>query len=476
MTNVFVSGEATAEVTQATISVFRLLLHVLGGGVVGFLLALCLLALLNFIVLRDARTFISGISRRLPLALAVMGAWVGFNFFLKTSPAEADSGFLASLSHIFLICTIFVVTWLIVGIVNGIVGVIYDQVHESSQSRARRIQTQLQILHRVIIFLIWILGIAAILLTFPVARTAGASLLASAGVFSVIAGLAAQTTLSNLFAGLQLAFSDSIRVGDIVYYKDNYTTVEEITLTYVVLAIWDGRRIIVPSVLLTSQDFENWTRRKPDMIGEVLWEVDWALPIEAARKQLDFLLRECVLWDGQTGILQIKEVRDQKLVMRALISAADSSTLIDLQYYIREKMVLWIQNEAPQAIPRTRYYVDESVNLYESQQNTEQALTKRLQNEASRVYFPSKSAQTPFFQDVTETQIMSVNDILKSEEQGATSAANEVESALFFGSETADERKKNFSGPSEEVYAERNKRITEEFERVYGTDEKNDNE
>ncbi|MBM7824209.1 small-conductance mechanosensitive channel [Arcanobacterium pluranimalium] len=508
---------ATSEAVEATFDVLQVVLGVVLGALGGFIAGLLLLAIGRMIVRRRSQIqpLMNATSRPSIVALMLVGAWIGFNFADGRVNTAAAPAWLENVDHAFLVLVILAGTWLAVGVVNGAMGVIHNKMRESSERRAKRVQTQTQILNRVIVVVIWILGIGGVLLTFPSARTAGASLFASAGLVSVVAGLAAQTTLGNVFAGLQLAFSDSIRVGDIVYYKDNYTTVEEITLTYVVLAVWDGRRIIVPSSLMTTQSFENWTRRAPEMLGDVTWEVDWALPLTAARKQLEFLLRNTDLWDGETGVLQISNAAGGTLQMRAVISAKDSATLVDLKNYLREQMIHWIQTEAPQAIPRQRRYFDEPVEIVEAAHQTNKQLEDRIEREEPVQYLPDvwpESVGNPaaVAQDRQRTTVLSVKDIKEmrdipplpqdspaetivmapitpdmedprkkkpaSDQSSSnsrelrTSDSGELtntdvraghEASLFSGSPSAEMRKQHFSGPGEEAFAERNRKIEE---------------
>ncbi|WP_124055369.1 mechanosensitive ion channel family protein [Arcanobacterium ihumii] len=504
----------TSETVEATFDVLQVILGVALGLVGGFVIGLFLIAVGRMIVRKrnQLQPFMSAISRPAVVELMLVGAWIGFTFSDARVNTATAPAWLQNVDHFFLVLVIIAGTWLAVGIVNGTMGVIHNKMRESSERRAKRVQTQTQILNRVIVVVIWILGIGGVLLTFPSARTAGASLFASAGLVSVVAGLAAQTTLGNVFAGLQLAFSDSIRVGDIVFYKNNYTTVEEITLTYVVLAVWDGRRIIVPSSLMTTESFENWTRRAPEMLGDVTWDVDWALPLTAARKQLEFLLRNTDLWDGETGVLQISNASAGTLQMRAVISAKDSATLVDLKNYLREQMIYWIQTEAPQAIPRQRRYLNDPVNIIEAAVKTNDQVEDRLEREEPAQYFPEawpESSRVPAsVQDEQKTTVMSVEDIKRwnevpplpesspaetivmkpitedMEDPRKTTAVVEAENhddeltstneltstdvrsgheaSLFSGSPSAEIRKKNFSGPGDDAFAERNRKIEED--------------
>ncbi|WP_353066066.1 mechanosensitive ion channel family protein [Arcanobacterium hippocoleae] len=495
------TDNAAKEAVETTFDLLQLILSIGLGIVVGITVGLVTVAIGRFMGRQRpfVKPFFEACSRPVMALCVVLGATFGF-WILEGMKDAANPRWFSVVDHLFLIFMIVSGTWLVVGMINGAVELIHNRMLESSERRAARVRTQTQILHRVVVVVIWVLGIAGVLLTFPSARTAGASLLASAGLVSVVAGLAAQTTLGNVFAGLQLAFSDSIRVGDIVQYKGNYTTVEEITLTYVVLAVWDGRRIIVPSSLMTTEDFENWTRRKPDMIGEVTWEVDWSVPIEAARKQFQFLLSETDLWDGNTGVLSIKEAQAHALTLRAVVSAADSAMLTDLKFYLREKMVLWIQQEAPQAIPHLHYSEYGPIDISQTQKATQKMLEQRLDRlipsggselaasvgeqeqenhilETLDVAVESDPTAVFTVKDLRQLGILTGQDQDRKapqdpqrqvkiqdpvhENPGKNEYREGHESSLFSGSPQAEERKREFSGPGEDVYEERNRKIAQ---------------
>jgi small-conductance mechanosensitive channel len=259
-------------------------------------------------------------------------------------------------NHLFLILTIIVATWLIAALVGyGLTLAVgrYD-IGTADNRIARRAQTQLSIVRRLLVVVIVIVGLASVLLTFPGVQALGTSVLASAGVLSVIAGLAAQSTLGNVFAGVQLAFSDAIRVDDVVVVNLEWGRIEEITLTYVVVHVWDERRLVVPSTYFTSNPFENWTRTSSQLLGEVDFDLDWRVSTAPMREHLGEILKQASSWDGRTQVLQVTDAIGGFVHVRILVSAKDSPTLFDLRCFVRESMVDWIQNQNPQTMPRTR--------------------------------------------------------------------------------------------------------------------------
>ncbi|WP_152626566.1 mechanosensitive ion channel family protein [Streptacidiphilus carbonis] len=219
-------------------------------------------------------------------------------------------------------------------------------------ARIRRVRTQADLMRRISGAATAVVAIAAMLLTFPGVRTVGASLLASAGLIGLVAGVAAQSTLANLFAGLQLAFGDMVRIGDSVVVAGDWGTVEEITLTYVVIATWDQRRIVMPVSYFAGKPFENWSRNDPSMTGTVLLHLDHTTPVEPLRAEFLALLRKSELWDGRGQALQVVDTTPSTIVVRALMTARDAPEAFDLRCWIREGLIAFLRDHHPQALPR----------------------------------------------------------------------------------------------------------------------------
>ena len=220
--------------------------------------------------------------------------------------------------------------------------------------RARRLRTQMTIIRRVAVAAVVEIAIGASLLTFPEARTAGASRLASAGVLSIVAGLAAQSSLTNIFAGMQLAFSDAIRLDDVVIVENEWGRIEEITLTYVVVHLWDDRRLVLPTNYFTTQPFQNWTRTGSELLGAVELDLDWRVRPEEMRTELHRILEETDLWDRRVSVLQVTDAVGGYVRIRVLVTAKDAPTLFDLRCYVRERLVTWLHESDPIALPRQR--------------------------------------------------------------------------------------------------------------------------
>jgi small-conductance mechanosensitive channel len=224
--------------------------------------------------------------------------------------------------------------------------------------RARRLKTQVVMLRRVTVAAIVVVTLGVMLMTFPEVRTLGASLLASAGLISVIAAVAAQSTLGNVFAGLQLAFSDAVRIDDVVVVEQEWGRVEELTLTYVAVQIWDDRRLILPTSYFTTKPFQNWTRTGSAVLGTAEIDVDWSTAVEPLRAELRAVCEGSELWDGRVCVLQVTDAVGGMIRLRALVSAPDAAALWDLRCLVRERLVVHVWEHQREALPRVRAELD----------------------------------------------------------------------------------------------------------------------
>ena len=218
-----------------------------------------------------------------------------------------------------------------------------------------------------------LVGIASILLTFPGVQAVGTSVLASAGVVSVIAGLAAQSTLGNVFAGVQLAFNDAIRVDDVVVVDTQWGRIEEITLTYVVVHIWDDRRLVLPSTYFTTTPFENWTRHSSELLGSIDFDLDWRVSPGRMRERLTEILDASPIWDRRASVLQVTDAVGGYVHVRVLVTAVDAPTLFDLRCSVREQLVEWLRSEDADALPQTRVELVEAAAAPKPKKKSEPA-------------------------------------------------------------------------------------------------------
>ncbi|WP_353050464.1 mechanosensitive ion channel domain-containing protein [Cellulosimicrobium sp. Marseille-Q4280] len=334
------------------------ILVTLGAVAAGIVVAFLLGTILSAVVRRLGRRseLMRDLSRRLRrpdrAILMVLAVWVAVRL-----TTDASTPWLPVVEHLLLITLIGVGAWW----VGAFAFVLEDsalqryRIDTADNRHARRVRTQITVLRRLTVAVIVVCAIAGVLLTFPEARAAGASLLASAGLISIVAGLAAQTSLANVFAGMQIAFTDAIRVDDVVVLEAEWGRIEEITMTYVVVHLWDDRRLILPSTYFTTTPFQNWTRRAADLLGTVELDLDFEVPVGAMRAELKRLLALTELWDERVGILQVTDAVGGLVRVRALVSAHDAPTLFDLRCFVREGLVDWLQRAAPQGLPRTRW-------------------------------------------------------------------------------------------------------------------------
>ncbi|MGV9453860.1 mechanosensitive ion channel family protein [Streptomyces sp. NPDC003635] len=244
--------------------------------------------------------------------------------------------------------------WLVIRIAAAVVETTYTRyarVHRDP-ARVRRVRTQVTLITRVVAAVVGVVAAAAMLLTFPAMRAAGASLLASAGILGIVAGVAAQSTLSNMFAGLQIAFGDMVRIGDTVVVDGEWGTVEEITLTFLTVRTWDERRITMPVSYFTSKPFENWSRGGAQMTGIVYWHLDHSAPVELMREKLRDILRECPAWDGRACDLSVTDSTPTTMQVRALVTAKDADDIWTVRVTVREHMLNWLTTHHTYALPR----------------------------------------------------------------------------------------------------------------------------
>jgi small-conductance mechanosensitive channel len=227
------------------------------------------------------------------------------------------------------------------------------RVDQPENRTARQVQTQVVVIRRLAVALVTVVTVGIALTTFDAVRAFGATMLASAGIAGVIAGLAAQTTLGNLFAGLQLAFGGALRLEDIVVVEGEWGRVEELTLCYAVVRIWDDRRLVLPTSYFTTQPFTVWTRRGGQLLASVELSVDWTVPVPQLRAELERFLDGHPLWDGRDASLQVTGAGDQVTVV-AFVTAADAATAWDLRCAVREHLVEWLRTNHPDALPRQR--------------------------------------------------------------------------------------------------------------------------
>lgn len=270
--------------------------------------------------------------------------------------APDDLRYIQATRHFNGLLLIGALTWLTMGLIAGLAAGIIARYPATMEDnlQARRIHTQTHVLSRSAMVLVLLAGTAMALMTFPGARQLGASLLASAGVIGLVAGIAARPVFSNLIAGLQLALAQPIRIDDVLIVNGEWGRVEEITGTYVVLKIWDERRLIVPLQWFIENPFENWTRTGSQLLGTVFLYLDFATPLEPLRAELKRMVEAAEEWDGRVCGLQVTDASERAMQVRILISAASAGQAFSLRCKVREGLLAFVAREFPQSLPQVR--------------------------------------------------------------------------------------------------------------------------
>ena len=319
------------------------------------------------------QSFVRHARRPFRTIVLIIALWIAIDRFfplgLAGGDAATNTAWDAVIGRVAAIGSIAAAAWLLIELVRFATEMAlgHYRIDVPDNRIARRIRTQVLILRRVAVVIIVIIAIGAALLTFPAIQTFGASVLASAGIASIVAGLAAQSVLANMFAGIQLVFSEALRVDDVVVAEGQWGRVGEITLSYVVLDLWDDRRLVLPCTYFTTTPFENWTRKGSELLGAVELDVDWRISTARMREHLQRVVGETELWDGRTAVLQVTEATGGMVRVRILVTAANAGTLFDLRCLVREEMVAWVRRTNPDALPVQRVLVTQPAEETEAE-------------------------------------------------------------------------------------------------------------
>ena len=334
------------------------LITIVAAAVIGFLAHLISLAILKPIVQRTPSKLDDYFLKhwRQPARLIIICLAVMLALQLIEVPSK-----LLGIDHILGLVLIASVAWLVIKttyVLEDYVLAKFD-VTVKDNLKARAIHTQFRLFKRIVIFIVVVLAVGLMLMTFPPVRHLGTSVLASAGILGLIVGLAAQKSLATVLAGIQIAITQPIRLDDVVIVENEWGRIEEITLTYVVVRIWDLRRLVLPITYFIEKPFQNWTRVTADILGTVFLYTDYTVPVEAVRAELERILKGSANWDGKVCVLQVTNATERALELRALMSAADASIAWGLRCEVREKLIKFIQQDYPQALPKTRAVLDQ---------------------------------------------------------------------------------------------------------------------
>lgn len=265
------------------------------------------------------------------------------------------------ISHFINIALIALFSWAVIKIIYILrdAGLEHYDIGVKDNARARGMHTQIRLIANISTVIVAVFTIAFIIMTFPQVRQIGVTILASAGILGIVIGFAAQKTLGNLIAGIQLAIAQPIRLDDVVIVENEWGKIEEITLTYIVVRIWDLRRLILPIGYFLEKPFQNWTRSSADLLGTVMIYADYTAPVKEIRNELTNILKANPLWDKKVNVLQVTNMNEKAIELRALMSAADSSVLWDLRCAVREGLLEFLQKNFPQCLPKMRLLTQE---------------------------------------------------------------------------------------------------------------------
>ncbi|MBA0038845.1 mechanosensitive ion channel family protein [Pantoea sp. BIGb0393] len=327
--------------------------------ILGFLARFILLRFIRYWQSRDRKLFKSlekHLSGSMFLFIPLLLINVGVNYI----SIHPDSlAFITTTTNVFIILSLCSILIRLTNVAQDMLFIRYD-INLSNNLRARKIRTQIIYVKKVAIVLLVSFCLSLILLSFPGVRKFGTTILAGAGVAGIIIGFALQKSLVNLFAGIQIAFTQPIKIDDAVVVENEWGWIEEINLTYVVVRIWDLRRLVLPITYFTENAFQNWTRNNAQILGSVFLYLDYSMPLDPLRKHFEKVLSETKLWDQQTQVLQVTDTNDKTMTIRLLMTAQNSPTAWDLRCYVREKMIEFIQQNYPQSLPHVRATLTEA--------------------------------------------------------------------------------------------------------------------
>jgi small-conductance mechanosensitive channel len=296
--------------------------------------------------------FIARISGALWLLFPLVLFSLSMSVYDVSFPDKAVAALQSFIKILYIVCF----AWLLLGLLNHLRDLFLRRYNLDVEDNllARRMHTQVNLFRKISTIIVVVLALAAILLQFEKLRYIGTGILASAGLAGIVIGFAAQRTIANLLAGLQLAITQPIRIDDVVVVENEWGRIEEITLTYVTVRIWDQRRLILPISYFIEKPFQNWTRESADILGAVYLYVDYDVPVGSIRDHLRKILEESKHWDGKVWRLQVTDATEKTMQMRALMSVPDSGSAWELRCEVREKLVDFIKTKYPECLPQFR--------------------------------------------------------------------------------------------------------------------------
>jgi small-conductance mechanosensitive channel len=325
--------------------------------IVVFLASILLFKLISVAVRRISGTSYTLINKRLGFAFKLLIIVISLNVARQFTYFHVlNNYFIDKVMYLMLITAVAI---LLIKITEFIRDALYERfnVQAADNLNERKIRTQIDFIQKVSVVFVVLVAMAVALMSFDRVRQLGTSLIASAGIASVIIGFAAQKSIANLLAGLQIAFTQPIRLDDVVIVEGEWGRIEEITLTYVVVRIWDSRRLIVPISYFLEKPFQNWTRISADLLGTVFIYADYNLPIDSLRAELTRILGQDdvkKLWDGRVAVVQVTDSTERTIQIRVLVSSNNSGDAFDLRCILRERLIAFIAKHYPDSLPKHR--------------------------------------------------------------------------------------------------------------------------
>ncbi|WPR74835.1 mechanosensitive ion channel family protein [Algoriphagus sp. NG3] len=289
----------------------------------------------------------------IPLLITLALAFSKLYYGPITKDWEGIWSFVPHINTVLIICGF---TWCLLVLLQILKRIFIKQydISQEDNLKARKVLTQINILVKVANFVVILLGIGLILISFESVRKVGVGFFASAGVAGIIIGFSAQKAIGTLIAGIQIAITQPFRLDDAVVVEGEWGWIEEINLNYIVVRIWDLRRLVLPTTYFLEKPFQNWTRTSANLLGSVFLYTDYTVSFDALRQELDRILETTSLWDKKVKVLQVSDAKERTVEIRILVSAKNSPTAWDLRVYVREKMIEFIQKNYPESLPKTR--------------------------------------------------------------------------------------------------------------------------
>jgi small-conductance mechanosensitive channel len=323
----------------------------------GYLLRWMIAGFLRWRATRDQMLLVHSLNRR---AAAPLGWVLSIALLYAVLPLAMPPEWIPPARQAAWVLQMLAIAWFVIRLLMVAEDVTVSRlgIEKADNLRARGMQTQLRVMRQVAVLAVLLLATVVILMSFEQLRELGTGLLASAGLAGLVLGLAAQRTLSNLMAGFLVAFTQPIRMDDVVIVEGEWGRVEEITLTYVVIAIWDRRRLIVPISHFLDHPFQNWTRTESKILGSVMLHLDYRVPVDAIRTETKRLVKDHADWDGEVCGVQVVDTTPREITVRVLISAQSSGQAWDLRCFLREHLIAWLAEHHPDALPRTRATIE----------------------------------------------------------------------------------------------------------------------